>query len=255
VIESVQKGRSPFCIEGPALISFSGGRTSAYMLRRILDEGLQPDVHIVFADTGRERPETYEFVTRCAEEWGVEVHWVHRPGYFDQLIVDKQALPNTVQRFCTQELKLKPMWAFARSLGWEHWECAVGIRADEPRRIAKIRGRKPDDKGQETLLPLADAGIGLEEVTAFWQAQSFDLQLQPWEGNCDLCFLKAQGKRIRIMQDQPDLAQWWIEKERETGRSFRAAPRPSYTQLLQVAQMPMLFDPAEEDLTDCVCGD
>jgi 3'-phosphoadenosine 5'-phosphosulfate sulfotransferase (PAPS reductase)/FAD synthetase len=83
VIESVQKGRSPFCIEGPALISFSGGRTSAYMLRRILDEGLQPDVHIVFADTGRERPETYEFVTRCAEEWGVEVHWVHRPGYFE----------------------------------------------------------------------------------------------------------------------------------------------------------------------------
>lgn len=29
--------RDPFLIEGPAVISFSGGRTSGYMLRRILD--------------------------------------------------------------------------------------------------------------------------------------------------------------------------------------------------------------------------
>lgn len=247
---------NPFLIEGPALISFSGGRTSAYMLRRILDAGLQPDIHIVFADTGKEREETYEFVRECEKEWAVKVNWVHRPGYFDQMIEDKKALPNTVQRFCTQELKLKPIWAFARSLGWEHWECAVGIRADEPRRIAKIRGRKPDDKGQETVLPLADAGVTLAEVTAYWQAQPFDLQLQPWEGNCDLCFLKAQGKRLRIMQDRPDLAAWWIEKEEQTQRFFRAPPRPNYSQLLQLAQMPRLFDPdAEEDLTDCICGD
>jgi len=248
-------GRNPFRIEEPALISFSGGRTSAYMLRRILDEGLMEAVHIVFADTGKERPETYAFVREVEKRWAVGVHWVHREGYFDKLIEDKQTLPNTVQRFCTQELKLKPIWAFARSLGWDHWDCAVGIRADEPRRIAKIRGRKPDDKGQETLLPLADAGVTLAEVTAFWEAQPFDLALRPWEGNCDLCFLKGQGKRIRILQDRPELAQWWIEQERRTGRRFRAAPRPSYEQLLQAASMPMLFNPDEEDLTDCVCGD
>src|SRR5690242_17474485 len=41
---------SPFQIEGPAVISFSGGRTSAYMLRRILDEGVRPDVFVLFAD-------------------------------------------------------------------------------------------------------------------------------------------------------------------------------------------------------------
>lgn len=38
----------PFLIEGPAAISFSGGRTSALMLRRILDAHggtLPPDVH------------------------------------------------------------------------------------------------------------------------------------------------------------------------------------------------------------------
>ncbi len=237
------------------MISFSGGRTSAYMLRRILDAGLQADVHIVFADTGKEREETYAFVRECQARWGVTVHWVHRPGYFHRLIEDKQALPNSVQRFCTQELKLKPMWAFCRALGWEHWDCAIGIRADEPRRLAKLRGRKPDDRGQINLFPLADAGIGLAEVSEFWRSQPFDLRLQPWEGNCDLCFLKGQGKRLRIMQDRPDLASWWIEQEERTSRFFRTPPRPNYSQLLQIAQMPRLFDPDEEDLSDCICGD
>jgi hypothetical protein len=250
----VPLGRSPFRIEGPALVSFSGGRTSAYMLRRILDEGLGEGVNVVFADTGKERPETYEFVNRCSEEWQVSVQWVHRPGYFDQLIADKQALPNTVTRFCTSELKLKPIWAYGKSLGWEHWESVIGIRADEPRRIAKIRGRTPMPF-EEVCLPLADAGVTLEEVRSFWWRQPFDLGLREWEGNCDLCFLKGQGKCIRIMQDRPDLAQWWIEKETETGRLFRSNRRPSYSQLLQVASMPMLFDPNEEDLSDCVCGD
>ena len=50
----------PFLIEGSAVISFSGGRTSGYMLRRILDVGLQPDVHVLFTNTGKERPETLE---------------------------------------------------------------------------------------------------------------------------------------------------------------------------------------------------
>ena len=55
----------PFRLDGPALVSFSGGRTSAYMLRRILDAcggRLPAGVHAVFANTGRERAETLRFV-------------------------------------------------------------------------------------------------------------------------------------------------------------------------------------------------
>ncbi len=50
-------GRNPYLIEGPALVSFSGGRTSGYMLKHILDahDGTLPeDVHVVFANTGKE---------------------------------------------------------------------------------------------------------------------------------------------------------------------------------------------------------
>jgi hypothetical protein len=71
--------RDPFYVEGPACVSFSGGRTSAYMLRRILDahHGTLPaDVHVLFANTGREREETLDFVRECGVRWEVRVRWV-----------------------------------------------------------------------------------------------------------------------------------------------------------------------------------
>jgi 3'-phosphoadenosine 5'-phosphosulfate sulfotransferase (PAPS reductase)/FAD synthetase len=66
-------------VEGPAVIRFSGGRTSAYMLRRILDAHggtLPKGVHVVFSNTGKERPETLDFVQECSLRWDVPIHWI-----------------------------------------------------------------------------------------------------------------------------------------------------------------------------------
>lgn len=71
----------PFIITGPAVISFSGGRTSAYMLWRILQahDGVWPtDVWVIFSNTGKEREETLRFIYECASRWGVNVLWVER---------------------------------------------------------------------------------------------------------------------------------------------------------------------------------
>jgi hypothetical protein len=235
----------PFRIEGPAVISFSGGRTSGYMLRRVLDSGLQPDVHVLFADTGRERDETYQFVRECEEQWSVPIHWVKRPGYFTQLITDRRTLPNPAQRWCTQELKIRPMrdWMVAR--GYEHWLSVVGIRADEPRRIAKMREANEARKERwEVVLPLADAGVMLADVTGFWRAQPFDLRLRPWEGNCTICFLKHVAKRERIAKDRPDLLAWWVEQERRTGQFFRLS-EPDYATLPRIGNF---FDQDDDEL-------
>ena len=48
---------NPYFIEAPALISFSGGRTSGYMLKQIIDtyDGQLPaDIIPCFANTGKE---------------------------------------------------------------------------------------------------------------------------------------------------------------------------------------------------------
>lgn len=239
-----------FEIDGPAVVSFSGGRTSGYMLRRMLDVGLRPDVHVIFADTGKEREETYTFVRACAAQWNVEVQWVNRAGYFEQLITDKKFLPNPVMRFCTQELKLRPMrdWMLAR--GYEHWTNVVGLRADEPRRVAKMReAEQTRTERWDIALPLADAGVSEADVMAFWAAQPFDLHLSQHEGNCDLCFLKGPHKRQQIMRDRPDLAVWWVTQEQRMGATFRR-DCPSYAELQRQQD---LF--SDGDLTECFCHD
>jgi len=246
----------PFRIDGPAMISFSGGRTSAYMLRRVLDAGLQPDVHVLFADTGRERDETYRFVRDCEEQWHVEVHWVKRAGYFTQLITDRRMLPNPVLRFCTQELKIRPMRDYMLAQGYDHWTNVVGIRADESRRVAKMR--ESDERRSERweiALPLADAGVTVADVFAFWRAQPFDLHLRSHEGNCDLCFLKGLGKRRNLARDRPDLAAWWAAQEARIGVTFRH-DTPSYAALLAQPDLFMAAgDVADTDLIECHCTD
>lgn len=224
--------RSPYKIEGPAVISFSGGRTSGYMLRKCLDEGLGEDVHVVFADTGKERPETYDFVRECSERWGVEVHWVSRPGGFEKLIRDRKFLPNPVARMCTSDLKVKEIQRFMQGRGYDFWTMVVGLRHDEPGRVAKKRNAV--DRYWDYTLPLAQAKVTEREVIAFWEAQPFGLDLRQDEGNCDLCFLKGRRKLVAILADRPELADWWIAREREIGARFRK--EYSYEDLLDEAQ-------------------
>ena len=64
--------------EGNVLISFSGGRTSAYMLHRIVEanDGLRPECKVLFANTGREMPRTLDFVRDVQKHIGVDVTWL-----------------------------------------------------------------------------------------------------------------------------------------------------------------------------------
>lgn len=53
------------------LVLFSGGRTSAYMTYRILKEYAdQYEIVVCFANTGRENPETLDFVRDCDQHFG-----------------------------------------------------------------------------------------------------------------------------------------------------------------------------------------
>ena len=158
--------RDPFLCDGPTNIAFSGGRTSGLMLRRTLDAHggtLPADCRAIFSNTGREREETLEFVRDCGEQWGVDIVWVERrrvPGEpatavrvtfdtasrngepFDALIDERSYLPNPVTRFCTEELKIKTTKRYLMSLGYEHWTSCVGLRFDEPKRVARIHASK-----------------------------------------------------------------------------------------------------------------
>ena len=271
----------PYRLVAPACVSFSGGRTSAYLLRKVLDAHggtLPPGVHVLFANTGKEHPGTLDFVRDCGERWDVQIVWLEYDGRdgkggrlsyrevthatasragepFAALIASKQALPNWGARWCTQELKVARLRAWMRVRGYESWTDAVGLRADEPRRVARIKG----DHTQEVtrVTPLADAGVTVEDVARFWAAQPFDLAVPYGAGNCDLCFMKAARVLREQVRERPDLTTWWSDREAETGRVWNV--RFTYAQLRARALMPVVrssqLDLFDESQPDCACTD
>ncbi|WP_338762055.1 phosphoadenosine phosphosulfate reductase family protein [Massilia sp. METH4] len=284
----------PFIITDRTAISLSGGRTSAYMLHRVLEAngGLPDDVIVMFANTGKEDEATLRFVRDIGQHWHVPITWVEyradAPGYalvdfdmasrngepFEALIGKRQYLPNPVTRFCTVELKIRAMHKHLTALGWkadgEGWDQMVGIRADEPRRVAKIRARPSPETVHETMvMPLNSAGVTKADVGAFWRAQPFDLELPnhngvTYEGNCDLCFLKGRNIVQTLIVKKPGRAIWWAAQEgrslnsKESGARFRN-DRPSYQTMLERADRQQeLFPGADldaDETIDCLCGD
>lgn len=230
--------------DGNIQISFSGGRTSGYMLHQILEaNGNLPDrVQVLFANTGREMPETLEFVRECQERWGVKITWVeydvndNRATYrtvsdnsaarngepFEVLIRRRKYLPNIAARFCTTELKILPMKRYlTNELGWKQWTAAVGIRADESKRA------KTDSKDRWSYwYPLLEANISKKDVVDFWDKQAFNLNLGSAngvtpKGNCDFCFLKSEHILASMAKQHPERAEWWIKMEQDMKSTFR----------------------------------
>lgn len=239
---------------GPVQVAFSGGRTSAFMLHKLLEaNGSLPDRAVVtFQNTGREMPETLDFVREVGARWSVNVVWLEyqpsapffeivnhngaaRDGEpFEALIRRKRYLPNQQTRFCTIELKVRTAKRYLVSLGWKRWTNCVGFRADEPHRL-----NKPKPKDRWTVWhPLADDGVGAHHVADFWRAQPFDLRLPNvrgncWLGNCDGCFLKSEASVAAFTRDFPERAAWWERMEEVatdlTGSSSAAFFSKRYT--------------------------
>jgi 3'-phosphoadenosine 5'-phosphosulfate sulfotransferase (PAPS reductase)/FAD synthetase len=257
--------RSALVLDGPTAISFSGGRTSGYLLRLLLDANggaLPPECHVVFANTGKENEATLRFVRDCCVNWGVPIVWVEyladgdgwrqvtfetasRAGEpFEALIRKRNYLPNPVARFCTVELKILRIADYMRSLGHEEFEVLIGLRADEPARIAKLRADPSGGThGIERRAPLADLGVSRWDVGSYWQTAPFDLALPniggvTMEGNCDLCFLKHSAIVMSLIAKTPAQGVWWARQEGSitnpkitNGGTFRS-DRPSYSQML-----------------------
>jgi 3'-phosphoadenosine 5'-phosphosulfate sulfotransferase (PAPS reductase)/FAD synthetase len=277
----------PYLLEGPALLSFSGGRTSAYLLKHVLDAyggTLPADVIPCFANTGKEMPQTLDFVRDCGRHWDVPIVWLEydpsgekqrkfrivdhsrasRAGEpYEALLRERQYLPNPVMRYCTTQLKIRVLRDYARSLGWEHWINAIGLRYDEPRRVAKIKNQR---ERWETTAPLSDAGVTKEDVVAFWDAQPFGLDLPSVDGttpagNCDLCYLKSAKTISMLLRADPSLADWWIRMEEESRPSspragFFRKDRPSYRRLKEAVQREKDMDFGDRDaLAECFCHD
>jgi len=140
------------------VVSFSGGRTSAYLCKVMINKFGRDNVDFIFMDTGAEHPKTYEFVRKVNDEFGLNLVCLRgdfsRPlgggVYYNvvdindikqdlkpfQQMTSKYGVPYTGGMFCTDRMKLKPFKKYCDDVyGKKNYETWLGIRFDEPSRI------------------------------------------------------------------------------------------------------------------------
>lgn len=203
------------------VVSFSGGKSSAYMARML--QLTCDSIIYIFANTSQEREETLSFVNECSIRWGMKIIWVEAEVHHGERIgtghrvvtyetasrngepfedmIKKYGLPNKSYPHCTRELKLAPIYSYLKQIGLiDDYNMAIGIRADEPRRIRK------DAKDAGIIYPLKDQfPTSKYDVDEWWSKQEFNLHLLPHEGNCSWCWKKSLNKHFKLIDSNPEI--------------------------------------------------
>ena len=228
--------------------SISGGKTSAYMALnhpadinlfalvcieaeycKPKDDGL---VKYVSDKIGREFIATAEsdktlVVVRDLEQMmGREIKWVVGET-FEQVIKRKKALPNQMWRFCTTEMKMKPMFDYCHNEIGEIVDMRIGFRYDEKERgernkdnttIKTVvgqhksgRNKWADIEWRKMSFPLIDSKVTHYEVYQ-WSLQSG--LIFPPDSNCVGCFWKPLQQLRKNWVDEPQKMQWFAEMEK-----------------------------------------
>lgn len=227
------------------LISFSGGRTSAYMTWWLLNEWDDRDnwdMKVVFANTGKEVERTLEFVERCSKEWDIEIVWVEakhkdengnpyskkgrsvrhklvcfktasRNGEPFEEMISVQGIPSVNAPMCSWQLKKFAIDSYLKSIEWKDYYKAIGIRNDEIDRINENFRR------ERIMYPLISANPTTKrQVSIWWQKQDFDLEIDADLGNCDCCWKKDMKRLVRIAKNHPTRFDWWQQMTNKYGR-------------------------------------
>lgn len=195
------------------VFNFSGGKTSAYMVLHYY----KPGDLVIFCDTGREHEKTYKFINDFEAFENIPIIRLQYEGGFEALIAKKKATPNNFKRFCTIELKIKTCRRYLRKQGILKYENFVGFRYDEPLRVKR---RKQMWKQVVDRFPLYEDKIDKQMINDYWSNKPYTLEIPSILGNCTLCFMKGKNAIISILQSYPELAEPWINDEKQTGYTY-----------------------------------
>lgn len=217
------------------VLSLSGGKDSAalavYMRDRI------PDMEYIFHDTGKELPETYDYMARLESVLGKPVARTTPDDTFEHwLAVYGDMLPSNHRRWCTKMLKLKPFEAY---IGDDPTINYVGLRADENR--TGYISTKPNitavypfqDDGlvrADVIRLLEDSGLGLPPYMEWGRSRS----------GCYFCFYQQKIEWVRLKRRHPDLfdlAKGYEERSAKVSASFTWCGRESLSELERPERM------------------
>jgi hypothetical protein len=205
---------------------------------------------------------------------GQEIHWVS-PITFDKVLqrwgTDKLYLPNKVQRFCTVDMKIKPIFYWwAKTLNFETCEMRIGFRANEMKR-AKSMIERLDENGigwekgtwekstngrniwknvpyRKLSFPLIEDKIFKDEVDQFWKNKPVRFA---YMNNCVGCFHRNPILLKHMSNKAENKFNWFMNKETQKDRVSTWRNDITYKKIKESLTQLQLFD---DDFNECDSG-
>lgn len=141
------------------IVSFSGGKDSTLMLLMMLEKGMPID-DIIFADTGMEFQELYDYIERIENFISRKVTRIKGKKTWDDLFFHSKGkgnnvgqingFPMTMACVMTDRLKQRPIQQYYRSIEGDY-TVYIGIARNEPDRYERLKDNE--------RAPLYDWGI------------------------------------------------------------------------------------------------
>lgn len=194
-----------------SLVSFGGGVNSTAMLIGLRDRGAPPQ-HILFADTGGEKPGTYAHVERmdewCQSNGFPRIVTVKAALTLEQDCLDRETLPGKAFGFgsCSDRFKVQPQKKWLRDNGIASPVWLVGIHLGERHRAERTLNQRTD-----TRFPLIEWGWGQAECEDAIAREGLPL---PCKSACFFCPAMKKREVLDLKRTDPELLQRAIEMER-----------------------------------------
>ena len=164
---------------------------------------------------------------------GQHIDWVVG-STFDDVTHNKGGwLPNMMHRYCTVEMKLRPMHRWWRDKIGEPIEMQIGFRAGEERRAKKMLERTNEDglnvmkdvvgqhssgrnkwaetPWQKPVFPMIEDGVHRDHVVEFWKDKPVRFAQR---NNCVGCFHRNPLLLRQMFDKHPDKMEWFAAQER-----------------------------------------
>ena len=198
------------------IIAYGGGTDSTAMIIECFRRSVKID-YILFADTGGEKPHTYQYVKTfskwCVEHGLPEIITVRKAGNGETLeenCLRIGMLPSIAYGYktCSQKYKIQPQDKYFNNLkeAKEIWKSGrklikfIGYDATETHRIAKSKIR--EDKKYEYRYPLAEWGITRKQCIEIILSEGLCL---PGKSACFFCPMSRPTEIRQLKHNYPDL--------------------------------------------------
>lgn len=212
-------------------VNHSGGKDSQAMMAYIMTLGFKGEIVVVHSDLGEmEWEPMHHFIQ--ANSFGLPVHVVKPELDFFQLCRKYNRLPSGLARFCTSELKTRPISKFIKeymaSKGYTKAVNAIGIRAEEsPARAKKepFKKSKISTKAHNIIewFPIFDMKIG----DVWFEIKKAGQQPHPIYSkgfsrlSCVFCVFGRIEEHKKAAQMRPELFQKMVQLEVELNKTIR----------------------------------